>query len=116
MNKPMSKAAQYRHAEKVLLTLLRTPKSRTGLVAAVKSQVISRNYVFGFLSEGRRTGLLTTHKSGATVMYSVAQAIVEEKPVVSEYPSWLDPRSLPASTGRKVVVDGRVVKVNSKEK
>lgn len=115
MSKPLSKAAQIRQAERVLLTLLRTPKSRTGLVAAVKSKTISRNYVFGFLSEGRRNGTLTTHKSGATVMYQVATAIVEEKPVASEFPAWLDPRSLPTSTARMVVVDGVVVMRNKKE-
>lgn len=114
MTKPPSKASQIRQAEKVLLSLLRTPKTRSGLVAAVKTKTISRNYVFGFLSEGRRNGTLTTHKSGPTVMYQVATEIVEEKPVASEFPSWLDPRALPASTGRMVVVDGVVIKVTKK--
>lgn len=115
MTKPLSKAAQIRQAERVLLSLLRTPKTREGLVAAVRSQTISRNYVFGFLSEGRNNGTLVTHKSGQYVMYQVAVAIVEERPVASDYPSWLDPRSLPTSSARLVVVDGVVVKVKQKK-
>lgn len=114
MSKPPSKAEQIRQAEKVLLSLLRTPKTRAGLVAAVKSKTISRNYVFGFLSEGRRNGTLITHKSGAAVMFQVAPAVVEEKPVASEFPSWLDPRTLPVATGRIVVVDGVVINVSKK--
>jgi hypothetical protein len=116
MKKPPSKAAQTRQAERTLLGLLRTPKTRNGLIAAVKSQTITRNYVFGFLSEGRRNGTLTTHKSGALVMYQVATAVTDEKPVESPFPSWLDPRSLPVSTSRVVVVDGVIVKINLQEK
>ena len=112
MPKPASKASELRRAHKTLMTLLKTPKTRLGLVAAVKSERINRNYVFGFLSEGRRNGTLTTHRSGQFVMWQVAAAIVDEKPVASEYPSWLDPRSLPTSTGRSVVIDGEIIKVN----
>lgn len=112
MAKPPSKASQTRKAYKTLMALLRTPKTRLGLVAAVQSAAISKNYVFGFLSEGRRTGTLTTHRSGQFVMWQVATAIVDEKPIASEYPSWLDPRTLPTSSGRSVVVDGETIRVN----
>lgn len=115
MSKPLSKAAQVRQAEKVLTALLRTPKTRDGLVAAVKTKTISRNYVYGFLAEGRRKGALTTLQSGRQVMYQVATAIVQEKSVASVYPSWLDPRALPMSTSRVVAVDGRIIKKQLKE-
>lgn len=115
MSKPLSKAAQIRHAEKVLMSLLRTPKTRDGLVAAVKSKTISKHYVFGFLARGRSTGSLTTLKSGTRVMYQQVTAIVEEKSEASVYPAWMDPRSLPMSTSRVVVVDGAIVKVTEKE-
>ena len=115
MSKPLSKAAQARQAEKVLTALLRTPKTRDGLVAAVKTKTISRNYVYGFLAEGRRRGALTTLKSGRSVMFQITQSVVEEKPVASMYPSWLDPRALPTSTSRLVVVDGGIVKRREKE-
>jgi hypothetical protein len=115
MTKPISKAAQLRQARRILLTLLRTPKSRTGLQAAVKSQLISRNYVFGFLSEGRRDGTLVTFKSGPTVMYQIATTIVEEVPAEGIYPSWLDPRTLPTATSRLVVIDGDAVQIKVKK-
>lgn len=115
MTKPPSKAAQLRQAEKVLLSLLRTPKTRQGLVAAVKTKTISRHYVFGFLAEGRRTGEIVALQSGRQTTYQVSKPCVEEKPVASEYPSWLDPRSLPTSAARAVFVAGVVIKISGKE-
>jgi hypothetical protein len=115
LNKPLSKAAQVRQAERILTALLRTPKTRDGLVAAVKTKTITRNYVYGFLAEGRRKGSLTTLKSGHSVMFQITSSVVEERAVASVYPSWLDPRALPASTTRLVVVDGEIVKQREKE-
>lgn len=116
MSKGPSKAAQVRQAERTLLGLLRTPKTRTGLIAAVRSKVISKHYVYGFLAEGRTSGALVTFKSGRDVMYQVAQPVVQEVPEASVYPSWLDPRSIPLSTSRVVVIDGEVIKIDEKEK
>lgn len=104
-----SKAGQLRQAEKTLRGLLRTPKTRVGLIAAVAKGSISRNYVYGWLSERRRDGTITVLKSGATLMFQVAPATVSEAPEPSLYPLWLDPRALPLSTGRTVVVNGVVI-------
>lgn len=114
MTAPTSKAAQIRQAERILRSLLRTPKSRAGLVAAVVKSHISRNYVFGWLAERRRDGTLTVHKSGPTVMFQITKSVVCESASESIYPAWLDPRSLPMATGRVVVVNGFVV-TNSRE-
>lgn len=113
--KPDSKAGQLRKADKVLRALLKTPKSRPGLLAAVVGGSISRNYVFGWLAEGRRDGSLTVFKSGAVVMYQLPSANVDETPPPSGFPTWLDPRALPPSTGRTVVVGGVVIRVNGKK-
>lgn len=113
--KLLSTAAQVRQAEKTLLGLLRTPKSRPGLIAAVVKGKISRNYIFGWLAERRRDGTLTVHKSSGAVMYQIAVHGVSETPIESVYPRWLDPRSLPTAASRVVVVDGIVIK-NLREK
>lgn len=111
----VSKAAQIRQAENTLRGLLRTPKTRPGLIAAVVKDKISPHYVYGWLAERRRDGTLAIHKSGGVLMYQIALEVVLEKPTESLYPSWLDPRLLPTATGRVVVVDGVVV-TNSREK
>lgn len=113
-SKPDSKAGQLRQANKVLAALLRTPKTRTGLCAAVTKGSISRNFVYGWLAERRRDGTVTTLKSGSSVMYQITAHIVSEVPVVSDYPSWLDPRALPTAASRDVYVNGKLV--GSKEK
>lgn len=110
--KPPSKASQLRQAVRTLKALLRTPKTRPGLIAAVTNSAISRNFIFGWLAEGRRDGTLTVHKSAGVLMYQVAEVIINEIPSGSAYPSWLDPRALPISTGRTVVVDGKTIKIN----
>lgn len=104
-----SNAAQIREAEKTLRGLLRTPKSRPGLIAAVVKGKISKNYIFGWLAERRRDGTLTVHKGSNALMYQIAVHGVSETPTESIYPRWLDPRSLPTAASRVVVVDGVVI-------
>lgn len=96
-------------ARKTLAQLLRTPKSRAGLIAAVTNKVISRNYVYGWLTEQCRTGKVTTLKSGRSLMYQLTCRIPTETPEVSHYPCWLDPRGIPQSASRRVFLDGREV-------
>lgn len=115
--KPESRAAQARQADLVLRRLLRTPKTRPGLIAAVTSRMISRRFVFGFLADQTRQGVLTVLKSGTSVTYQIkpAGAEIAERPSYSGYPSWLDPRSVPPVRHTKVFIDGRLVK-SSKQK
>lgn len=107
---PQSKAGQLRAAEKTLRGLLRTPKTRSGLCAAVTGGRISRNFVYGWLAERGRDGTVTTLKSSTHVMYQIANHLVQELPVQSVYPTWLDPRALPLSSSRAVHIDGILVK------
>lgn len=113
MTKPKAEVERMRKVEKVLLGLLRTPKTRAGLVAAVavKGQV-SKHHVYGWLAQRRLDGTVTVLKSGNVVMYQAVQVVVSEKARESEYPPWLEPRALPFATGRIVVVDGEVVSIN----
>lgn len=94
-----------KQAEKVLRRLLRTPKTRDGLIAAVRSKEISKNFVFGFISAGVREGLITTLKSSRPLMYQLSECIAE-RPCPGIYPAWLEPRSLPDSTARRIFIDG----------
>jgi hypothetical protein len=106
---PNSRASQVRTAESVLAALLKKPKTRNGLVAAVTSRMISRRFVFGWLANQVVSGGVVKLKSGDIVTYQVKGKVIVETPAISGYPSWLDPRALPTVTERKVFIDGRQV-------
>lgn len=95
------------HAEQVLNGLLRTPKTRPGLIAATVASKISRNFVFGWLTEQVRTGQVIPLKSTNPPMYQLASAGAAEVPCPGEYPQWLDPRVLPPVVSRRVYIAGR---------
>ena len=98
-------------AEHMLLALLRTPKTRAGLVAAACTHPhVTRNFLQGWLSNACRTGMVTVLRSVNPVQYQATDSIVSEKPAEGIFPSWLEPRVLPVSTGRLVVIDGVPVK------
>ena len=109
MNKPESRAAMVRQAEKVLLALLRTPKTRSGLIAAVAGESISKRFVFGWLSEHSRNGVVVVLKSTTTVSYQLATHQIIERPALGVYPTWLEPRELPDVSARQAYLDGKVV-------
>lgn len=106
---PTSKAGQLRAAEKTLRGLLRTPKTRNGLVAAVCNGIVGRNFVYGWLAERRRDGTVTTLKSGKNVAFQIAKHVVIEVPAESVYPAWLDPRIVPMAASRAIHIDGKIV-------
>lgn len=103
---PDSKAGRSRAADKMLRSLLRTPKSRAGLIAAALSVGVSRNFVYGWLSEQRRDAKIAVLKSGRIEMYQMTTHVVVESPAPGTYPAWLEPRALPVSASRCVYVDG----------
>lgn len=113
---PNSRAAQVRKAEVVLTRLLKTPKTRNGLVAAVTSKKISRNFVFGWLANQVVSGGVVKLKSGALVTYQIKGSVILENPALSGFPSWLDPRNLPAVAERKVFIDGLPVDAQTSNK
>lgn len=113
---PNSRAAQVRRAEIVLTRLLKTPKTRNGLVAAVTSKKISRNFVFGWLANQVVSGGVIKLKSGMLITYQIKGEVILENPALSEFPSWLDPRSLPVVSERKVFVDGLLVESKTSDK
>ena len=111
-----SRAAQARKAEKILLGLLRTPKTRAGLVAAVVGKKISRRFVFGWLAEKEHIGIVVCLKSTATVTYQLASTLSVEAPREGDFPSWLEPRVLPTVVARTAYIDGVKVGANPQHK
>lgn len=108
----LAQTEHQRKAEKILRTLLKTPKTREGMISAVLEKGhISKHYVFGWLSARRRDGTVMVLKSMGERWYQLAPTTLVEVPKESVYPSWLDPRALPDAQGRLLVVDGTVVDI-----
>lgn len=110
--KPVSKAAELRQTNRMLMALLKTPKTRAGLIAATATTLtgtVSKNFIYGWLSEGKRNGTLTVLKTRNSLTYCVATRVVQEVAQGSAFPSWLDPRVLPMSCDRRAYLDGKRV-------
>lgn len=95
-------------AYRVLDSLLRSPKTRAGLIAAVAPEM-TKNFVFGYLAERMRIGKVTPLKTCDPLQYVMTEFIVIEKPTPSDFPAWLEPRVIPAGTQRQVFIDGKLV-------
>lgn len=127
MTRAKAKVEQIQAADRLLMGLLRTPKTRNGLIAAATSlrsegvEQLSRNFVFGWISEKVRDGTLSRSTvsvggSKTTCIYQLATcfgATIEIKP--SEYPSWLEPRGLPATSSRTIHTDEYIVSIHGAE-
>ena len=101
-----TRTAQARQANKVLRALLRTPKTRAGLIAAVATRKISRRFVIGWLSDKQRTGAVVILKSGTYVTYQLAAYFRGEEAEAGKFPSWLEPRQLPEVSNRQAYISG----------
>lgn len=106
--RPHTKKATVEAAQALLEGLLRSPKTRAGLIAVV-APGLSRNFVFGYLAEQIRTGRVTVLKTMDPPQYQMTEYTVIEKPRESAFPSWLEPREIPASLRRDVYIDGKLV-------
>lgn len=105
----LSLREQKARAEATLRALLRNPKSRSGLVAAVVGGAITKNFVYGFLSVGVTSGEVVVLKSTKSndPLYQLSGRFYVEVPSESNYPTWLDPRVLPAVSARHVYIGAR---------
>lgn len=104
-----SRREQVRQATKVLQALLRTPKSRAGLIAATTKAKITRNFVYGWLTEQVRTGLVVQLKSTNPPMFQRAEFVAQELPAAGSFPSWLEPRALPmVGAAPRVYISGQL--------
>ncbi len=107
MSRRVSRAEKARQADRLLRALLRTPKTRAGLIAAALSKGVSRNYLYGWLSQQRREGTVAVLKSAGAMTFQMAVCVVQEVPNAGlGFPAWLEPRLLPPTTSRRVFIDG----------
>lgn len=104
-----SRRAQVRRADALLRALLRTPKTRAGLIAAVTGKKISRHFVYGWLSQQLTTGEVAVLKSVHPTTYQLNVAILQEQAAPGVFPTWLEPRALPLSRARHVYISGRSI-------
>ncbi len=77
---PNSRAGQVRKAEATLKRLLKTPKTRNGLVAAVASQAISKRFVYGWLANQVLSGEVVRLKSAGTFTFQLKGTVIVETP------------------------------------
>lgn len=106
--RPPTKKETLEKASRLLEGLLRSPKTRPGLIAAV-APGLSKNFVFGWLTEAIRTGRVTVLKTHELPQYQLTEYVVIEKPKEGGYPAWLDPRVIPPCVDRQVHIDGKRV-------
>lgn len=107
-SRPDSKAARARAADKLLRLLLRTPKTRSGLIAAVTAKgTVSKHLVFGWLAENTRNGTVTVFKGNGQLTYQITESVVVEPLKEGDFPAWLEPRTLPLAQGREVFISGQ---------
>ena len=92
--------------DEVLTGFLRKPRSRGALEAMASEQAFPKQYVASWLINEVREGRVIKHKSAEGNLYSVDLGYVREEPEPSEYPDWLDPRSLPVTRTRTLYVGG----------
>ena len=83
---PNSKASRIKRAKASLEALLRAPKTQAGLIAAAKTKGVSRNFVYGWLTNAVRTGEVVKHKSSDPLTYQLASLAAAELPCAGTYP------------------------------
>lgn len=110
--KPDSRAGRARVADKLIRNLLRAPRTRSGLIAVVTASAkVSRNFVYGWLSERTLDGTVTVLKGAdRQVLYQITSHVVVESAREGDFPSWLEPRALPVASARTVFIAGRKTK------
>lgn len=91
-------------ANKRLTALLRSPKTKSGLVAAVADLGFDEWFVQGWLSHQLQTKqVLRTHVHGEhEELFVVCSAPRDVAPVGSAFPAWLMPRAVPPFVDRCV--------------
>jgi hypothetical protein len=112
---PNSRAGQVRKAENLLKRLLKTPKTRNGLVAAVADKAITKNFVYGWLATQVSSGAVIRLKSASSITFQLKGIVIVETPCFKGFPTWLDPRTVPVVRDRKVFIDGALSSHTAKQ-
>lgn len=113
---PTPRKQQALKADRMLIALLRTPKTRAGLIAAVTGKSVSRHFVFGWLAQRVASGEVAVHKSSRTPTYQLSTFLSVEPTAEGSYPTWLEPRTLPYAGQRRVFTAGTQVNMKEEQK
>lgn len=91
-------------ADAIVRKLLRTVKTRQGLIALAAQHGLTRNWVYGWLAWAEQSGLVTCVKKGKNPQYVLCAASDWRPPQgVAPYPGWMCPKAVPiAYVGRRV--------------
>ena len=101
----LTKQANIKKTDKMLVALLATPKTRAGLIAAVSGGGLSKHYIFGWLGDQIRAALVVELKASKPATYQMANKVIVERPPAGFYPTWLEPRILPPTFSRRAYID-----------
>lgn len=106
--------------ERTMRSLLRTPKTRSGLFAVAKKHGVGRNWVYGWVANAEASNIVRriggTSKDPLYVIASAEALIVSAGK--ADYPSWMSPPPPPPYLRRKVyrvVGDDPVPKLQHQE-
>lgn len=90
-------------AEQVMLQLLRTPKTRSGLYAASRAHGLSRHWIRGWVSNAEMTGVICTARGGRNPQYVLAtEAGNKPSPLLAILPDWMCPKPPPPYGERRI--------------
>lgn len=90
--------------DRLLRGLLRSPKAKPGLIAAVASHGVTEKFVNGWLIASLQSGQVVKHGGGRYVTYQMTADVLVAPDLYSEFPEWLCPRTLPITTKRLVIL------------
>lgn len=105
MKKRATSKKDLEQANSTLFALLRSPKSKAGLRAAVAGQGLSIHFITGWLSQQMKEGTVipVQQVQGADLMYVLGGAPALPEATPTKYPAWLEPRALPQFKERRLV-------------
>jgi hypothetical protein len=105
MSKKPATTKQMEQARGRMLALLRSPKTKAGLVLAVHDLAVSPQFVQGWLVQQVNTGLVLRVQvpTGAPQTYVLSKAPLKPEELPSNYPTWLEPRAVPDFSVRRYV-------------
>jgi hypothetical protein len=89
---------------KTLTALLRSPKTKAGLVAAVSTLDLPEAFVQGWLAAeiASKKVIKVRLLQAQQEMFALSSVVADINPQPSEFPSWLEPRHVPEYRGRSL--------------
>lgn len=94
---------------RLLKGLLKSPKTRAGLIAAAKTLGVSANAVYGWLAARGREGVVFKYISGKTTLFTVYRTLAQEHDSrrldtehLTVFPEWMQPKFIPPTSTHRI--------------